>query len=121
MWLEIRLCDCWIPIIIVFVLIYRLLVFSPATLETVRVKIDNYDWVECRHVEGPLYVAEWDPQKFSSGVHYVTVYARNSDGQANEINQPFALDDTRIRFSLLPRITLMTDATTVVSTPSVHL
>lgn len=51
----------------------RLLVFSPSPLETVRIKLDNDDWVECHGIEGPLYVAGWNSQKYALGVHQIYV------------------------------------------------
>lgn len=30
-------------------------------------------WTMCDHVEGPLYVAEWNPNDFSSGLHDIHV------------------------------------------------
>lgn len=51
----------------------RILVFSVASIEIVQAKVDDETWVVCQHVEGPLYVAPWDPQLISSGMHMVHV------------------------------------------------
>jgi len=116
-----------------------MLIFSPSPIETVRVKINIEDWIEGHNIKGPLFVAKWNPQKYSSGLHQITVrsdwtdtlldiesldfnenlclkvYARDRNGRASEIDQHFALDGSRMHFRLLPRMALMMDATYVVS------
>jgi hypothetical protein len=54
-------------------LLCRMLIFSPSPIEAVRFKVDDDDWVDCRNIRGPLYVADWDPLKYSSGVHQISV------------------------------------------------
>lgn len=88
----------------------RLLVFSIAQIQEVKVQINSEGWVECQHVEGPLYVAPWEPKKYNTGLHIIKVYVSESEGGRKIHSQPFSLDGTRLSFGLLPRLVLMTNA-----------
>lgn len=68
------------------------------------------------NVEGPLYVLKWNPKKYFSGLHTIELQVKDAHGRENSYSQPFVLDDTRLSFSLLSRIALMTDASTIVRT-----
>lgn len=61
----------------VFFSIFRLLVFSPHDITSVRISIDNTPLSsKVEHVEGPLYVSLWQPDLYSSGLHRITVVAK---------------------------------------------
>lgn len=51
----------------------RILAFSLSDIVKVEVKVDNENWSPCRYVSGPLYVAEWNPYKYSRGLHHIRV------------------------------------------------
>ncbi|KAL1122046.1 hypothetical protein AAG570_003452, partial [Ranatra chinensis] len=92
---------------------FRVLVFNLVPLLSVRVKLDDGDWKECRKIGGPLYVVKWEPRQFSKGVHYVYVSVTDSNGHEKIVEQPFSLDGTRLSFKLLPRIFLMSNFSTL--------
>ena len=52
----------------------RILVFSPSPIEKVLVSLDDsQDWLECKNIKGPLFVAEWNSALYSSGLHSIRV------------------------------------------------
>jgi len=51
----------------------RVLVFSPTPLGSVRLRIDDENWVQCVHIKGPLYVSAWNPKKYVVGLHNIQV------------------------------------------------
>jgi hypothetical protein len=53
----------------------RVLVFSKTTISSVEFRIDGNDWTEMRHISGPLYVYEWNPNDYNSGLHLIEVMA----------------------------------------------
>lgn len=93
----------------------RILAFSLSQIEFVKVRVNGKKWIECDHMDGPLYVLKWNPKKYLYGLHTIDVYVRDSNGREYLNSQPFIMDDTRLSFDLLSRIALMTDASTVVS------
>ncbi|KAJ8952061.1 hypothetical protein NQ318_010971 [Aromia moschata] len=91
----------------------RVLAFSLSKIDLVKVKIDEGKWMRCRHVSGPLYVANWDTSRYFHGVHKIEVYAKDIEGRIKSEIQPFSLDGTRLSFDLLAKIALMSDASSV--------
>ncbi|XP_046387556.1 transmembrane protein 62-like [Ischnura elegans] len=87
----------------------RVLAFSISPISSVKVSIDESPYENCSLVEGPLYVLKWDPKKYSSGLHQITVFVRDGMGREKFETVPFSLDGTRLSFRLLPRIALMCD------------
>jgi len=65
--------------------------------------------------DGPLYMAKWDPHRFSSGLHTLTVKATDAKNRTRTLKQPFALDKSAASaFSaVLPRMVLGTSFSTV--------
>ncbi|CAG2068678.1 unnamed protein product, partial [Timema podura] len=51
----------------------RMLIFSLSHIVDVKVKVDEEGWRPCTEVKGPLYVAMWEPNKYSQGLHYIHV------------------------------------------------
>jgi hypothetical protein len=94
----------------------RALAFSLGEIVSVKVRIDGGKWMDLYNVEGPLYVLKWNPKKYFSGLHTIELQVKDAHGRENSYSQPFVLDDTRLSFSLLSRIALMTDASTIVRT-----
>ncbi|XP_063221359.1 transmembrane protein 62-like isoform X2 [Bacillus rossius redtenbacheri] len=85
----------------------RVLVFSLSPIKRVQVRVEAEDWRPCTHVEGPLYVAEWQSGLYARGVHHLEVYAVDDHNRERTLSQPFSLDETRTSFSILPRFALM--------------
>jgi len=54
-------------------LLLRMLVFSPDSITGVQVRLDDEEWMLTEHIGGPLYVAEWHPRFYNTGLHYVHV------------------------------------------------
>ncbi|KAF5274250.1 hypothetical protein FQR65_LT04368 [Abscondita terminalis] len=88
----------------------RILAFSLARIKSVQVRINNEDWMTCKLVSGPLYVAPWNPQKYVIGVHMIEVNVIDVDGRTEHLTQPFSLDGTKLAFSFPARLVLMTSA-----------
>ncbi|RWS09024.1 transmembrane protein 62-like protein, partial [Dinothrombium tinctorium] len=53
----------------------RVLVFSIHPISSVLVKIDDSSWKEMWLSSNSLYVLEWDPKEYDSGLHTITVKA----------------------------------------------
>ena len=57
----------------------RLLVFSPHTITSIKISIDDVPLTSrVEHVEGPLYACLWNPELYSTGLHHITVTAKVS-------------------------------------------
>lgn len=93
----------------------RLLAFSDVKLESVKVSFDQKTWIACDNIDGPLYVAKWEPYLYKIGMHHLYVSAVDEMGKEENIAHPFSLDGTSIHFELTSRILLMVDASVVVS------
>lgn len=89
--------------------------FSTAPIEKVEIKINDEPWIDCNHIEGPLYTVKWNPALYNSGIQIIRARVEDKDGKQKEITQPFVLDGTRLSFKLLSRFILMSNATTIVS------
>lgn len=90
----------------------RILAFSLVNIDSVKVRVNNEGWIVCKHVSGPLYVAPWNPQIYDVGVHTIQVFVKDIQGRTKHHSQPFSLDGTKLSFGLLPRLALMTNAST---------
>lgn len=51
----------------------RVLAFSISPIAEVKVKIDDGSWTSCVKIDGPLYVAKWEPTVYSAGLHNIHV------------------------------------------------
>lgn len=92
----------------------RVLVWSLTQIERVALRIGDSDqWVEMRPVEGPLYVVEWNPNKYLIGLHKIKVLATDVDGREQVIEQPFSLDGSQPSFKFWPRVFLMSNISAV--------
>ncbi|CAG9762201.1 unnamed protein product [Ceutorhynchus assimilis] len=87
----------------------RALAFSIARIETVRIRIDGESWTDLKHIKGPLYVATWDAQRYSQGLHNIEIYVKDIDGREKTEKIPFSLDGTKLSFGLLSRFALMSN------------
>ncbi|CAG4974087.1 unnamed protein product [Parnassius apollo] len=94
----------------------RILAFSDVNIDTVQISFDQINWMNCKLSEKPLYVCEWQPYVFESGVHYLHVLAMDEIGRKVIVEHPFSLDGSNLKFNITPRILLMLDAGTVFQT-----
>lgn len=51
----------------------RVLAFSLDKIQFVKVRINDEKWKDCYNINGPLYVVEWDPKLYLSGLHFIEV------------------------------------------------
>ncbi|CAG5100431.1 Similar to TMEM62: Transmembrane protein 62 (Homo sapiens) [Cotesia congregata] len=91
----------------------RVLAFSTTPIEKVEIKINDEPWIDCNHIEGPLYTIKWNPALYKSGIQIIRARVEDKNGKQKEITQPFVLDGTRLSFKLLSRFILMSNATTI--------
>ncbi|EDO48624.1 predicted protein, partial [Nematostella vectensis] len=92
----------------------RMLIFSLDDITSVSVMLDGeFISSEVLHVQGPLFVAKWSPDLYSSGVHTMNVTATDSQGRVNSRVQLFSVDGTRPLLKLLPAFILLTDFCTL--------
>ncbi|XP_031785546.1 transmembrane protein 62 isoform X1 [Nasonia vitripennis] len=91
----------------------RALAFSIVDIKSVKVRINDESWVECRNVKGPLYVAEWNSSEYKTGIHHIQLQVVDSDGREKIVTQPFSLDGSRLTFGILPRIILMSEVSRI--------
>ncbi|XP_018565162.1 transmembrane protein 62 [Anoplophora glabripennis] len=91
----------------------RVLAFSLANIDFVKVKVDDGPWIRCKNIKGPLYAADWNPKLYLKGIHTIEVYVKDTDGRIKTVSQPFSLDGTPLSFSILSRVALMTDASLI--------
>ncbi|KAI9551793.1 hypothetical protein GHT06_022129 [Daphnia sinensis] len=91
----------------------RIYVFSPSPINSCEVKLDEGSWQPCKRSgqKHPLYTAPWQPELYSKGLHVLQVRASDSSGSEVLTKIEFALDDTKPRFPLSARLTLMLDFT----------
>ncbi|XP_030036329.2 transmembrane protein 62-like [Manduca sexta] len=88
----------------------RILAFSDVSVTNVQISFDKISWMKCRHTEGPLYVCQWLPDLFKTGLHKLYVKATDELDKEAFIEHPFSLDGTLLNFEIFPRILLMLDA-----------
>ncbi|CAH0560338.1 unnamed protein product [Brassicogethes aeneus] len=88
----------------------RVLAFSLDKITSVKVRVNRGAWIECANKKGPLYVVEWNPLEYNVGIHNIEAEVRDVNGRKTIESQPFAIDGSRLSFSFLPKMTLMTNA-----------
>ncbi|XP_077530452.1 transmembrane protein 62-like [Haemaphysalis longicornis] len=86
----------------------RVMVFSPVPVPEVRCSIDNGDWRFLKKVgDGPLWVAPWDTQQISGGLHTLKVEAMDSEGVwSGRTKVTFSLDGSQASPNLAMQIVL---------------
>ncbi|GFT55733.1 transmembrane protein 62 [Nephila pilipes] len=85
----------------------RVLIFSPHSIALAKVKIDDGAWSELKLAETPLYVSPWEPLKYMEGLHEMTIYAKDMNGNEKTVSHQFSLDGSRPTFNLGGRLALM--------------
>ncbi|CAH3189894.1 unnamed protein product [Porites lobata] len=90
----------------------RFLAFSPSPIESTFVEIDGSPLeLPATQVQGPLFACQWDPDKYSSGIHSMTVKVQDSAGRTTSRTQLFSLDGSRPALDLIPAFLMLTDFT----------
>lgn len=88
----------------------RFLAFSPASMTSATVEIDGYPLSSpVTQVDGPLFVCQWNPDDFSTGIHSITVKVQDSTGRISVRSQLFSLDGSRPTLDLIPAFLMLTD------------
>lgn len=84
----------------------RALIYSNVTIKVVEARIDDSNWIGMKKVgNGPLYVAEWNPKKFSDGLHFITIRASDVNS-TREVHHAFSLDGSKEEFRGFSRFAL---------------
>lgn len=93
----------------------RLLVFSPATIDSCMVRIDVGPWLNCVPADDltQLFVAAWTPNDYAHGLHQLEVRVSDASGRQQSVQHTFSIDGTRTSFPLLARLVLMCDVSVV--------
>lgn len=78
------------------------------------IKINENSWIDCHHIDGPLYVAKWNTSLYRKGIHHIYAKVIDDYNRIKETVQPFSLDGTRLSFRVFPRFILMSDASSIV-------
>uniref|UniRef100_A0A0A9YRK4 Transmembrane protein 62 n=1 Tax=Lygus hesperus TaxID=30085 RepID=A0A0A9YRK4_LYGHE len=96
----------------------RILAFSANDVTTVKMKIDDGEWMSCeQHPNNKnLFIKEWNAHKFTNGFHMIHVTAIDQLGREKTISQRFSLDDSYTEFDVLPRFVLMLSFSSVLQT-----
>ena len=90
----------------------RILAFSPGGITTVRVKLNNEDWVVCDKMSESEFRHSWDPDQYSGRVNTIRVEVEDGFGGSKEISQEFVVDQNSVEslsYQLYARIILMGD------------
>ncbi len=93
----------------------RVLVFSPENIRSVEILIDGLPLLSPVPVNGgPLFISPWEPNKYSSGLHDITVQAVDDTGRTSNAAHSFSLDGTISHLDNLPQLLLLTDLRSLV-------
>ena len=85
----------------------RVLVFSRSNLTRVTLEINDEEEVVMTRVKSsPLFVSQWNPSKYSSGLHRMTVKAKDEGNNVNQVTQYFSLDGSREDFSFKSKLVM---------------
>ncbi|KAK7940398.1 hypothetical protein WMY93_003724 [Mugilogobius chulae] len=88
----------------------RLLAFSDALISSVVVHVDGQELGTARSAGGPLFVLQWDPSVYLSGVHTISVTVQDSLGRSTVKQQLFSLEQGLTpSFGFVQSFILLTD------------
>ncbi|MEE6492619.1 hypothetical protein FKM82_016613 [Ascaphus truei] len=88
----------------------RVLAFSTTPITSVKVSIDGVELGEAARASGPLYVLEWNPANYVTGLHKIKVQVQDSAKRSHVKSHLFTLeDDVSLSFNFLPSLILLTD------------
>jgi len=85
----------------------RVLVYSISEIISVRARISNSSYVEMeRTANKNLFVLRWNPEKFKTGLHRLTVKARDILDNERRVTESFSFDNSKEDFSFGGRVLL---------------
>ncbi|CAH2328511.1 transmembrane 62 [Pelobates cultripes] len=88
----------------------RVLAFSTHPITSVKVSIDKVMMGEAGHVSGPLYILEWNPADYHTGIHEIKVQVEDAADHRQTRRHLFSLeDDVSLSFKWLPTFILLVD------------
>uniref|UniRef100_A0A671L7I9 Transmembrane protein 62-like n=1 Tax=Sinocyclocheilus anshuiensis TaxID=1608454 RepID=A0A671L7I9_9TELE len=71
----------------------RLLAFSESPITAVHVNVDGVSLGKAFNSGGPLYVLQWDPTLYTTGLHTIRVKVEDSAGRSKVREQQFTLEE----------------------------
>ncbi|XP_043839817.1 transmembrane protein 62 isoform X3 [Dromiciops gliroides] len=88
----------------------RILAFSPSSITSVRVKINDIYLGNAVHLSGPIFILKWNPRNYSEGSHTIEVNVQDSSGRNNIVQHIFSIKgDIHVKFDFMPSFILLTD------------
>uniref|UniRef100_A0A673KIZ9 Transmembrane protein 62-like n=1 Tax=Sinocyclocheilus rhinocerous TaxID=307959 RepID=A0A673KIZ9_9TELE len=88
----------------------RLLAFSESPITAVHVNVDGVSLGKAFSAGGPLYVLQWDPTLYTTGLHTIRVKVENSAGRSKVREQQFTLEEGLTpSFGFMQSFILLTD------------
>uniref|UniRef100_A0A8C2ILX4 Transmembrane protein 62 n=1 Tax=Cyprinus carpio TaxID=7962 RepID=A0A8C2ILX4_CYPCA len=88
----------------------RLLAFSESPIAAVHVSVDGVSLGKAFSAGGPLYVLQWDPMLYATGLHTIRVKVEDSAGRSKVREQQFTLEeDLAPSFGFMQSFILLTD------------
>ncbi|XP_068961962.1 transmembrane protein 62 isoform X1 [Petaurus breviceps papuanus] len=88
----------------------RILAFSPSSVTSVTVKINDVYLGDAVHLAGPVFILKWNPRNYSEGAHMIEVNVQDSTGRNNIVNHKFSIKgDIHVKFDFMPSFILLTD------------
>uniref|UniRef100_A0A8C1XVJ1 Transmembrane protein 62 n=1 Tax=Cyprinus carpio TaxID=7962 RepID=A0A8C1XVJ1_CYPCA len=88
----------------------RLLAFSESPITAVHVSVDGVSLGKAFRAGGPLYVLQWNPTLYTTGLHTIRVKVEDSAGRSKVREQTFTLEEGLApSFSFMQSFILLTD------------
>uniref|UniRef100_A0A8C2DPE0 Transmembrane protein 62 n=1 Tax=Cyprinus carpio TaxID=7962 RepID=A0A8C2DPE0_CYPCA len=88
----------------------RLLAFSESPITAVHVSVDGVSLGKAFRAGGPLYVLQWNPTLYTTGLHTIRVKVEDSAGRSKVREQPFTLEEGLApSFGFMQSFILLTD------------
>ncbi|XP_036591884.1 transmembrane protein 62 isoform X2 [Trichosurus vulpecula] len=88
----------------------RILAFSPSSITSVTVKINDVYLGNAVHLSGPIFILKWNPRNYSEESHMIEVNVQDSTGRNNIVKHIFSLKgDIHVKFDFMPSFILLTD------------
>lgn len=88
----------------------RVLAFSDSPVSSVLVQVDGQDVGKARSAGGPLFVLQWDPSLYLTGVHTISVTVQDAAGRSTVKQQLFSLEEGLTpSFGFVQSFILLTD------------
>ncbi|XP_072480624.1 transmembrane protein 62 isoform X3 [Notamacropus eugenii] len=88
----------------------RILAFSPSSITSVTVKIDDVYLGNAVHLSGPIFILKWNPRNYSEESHVIKVIVQDSTGRNKIVAHEFSIKgDIHVKFDFMPSFILLTD------------